>query len=194
MPYGSAQIALVEQVIAHADAQRLEDLAFEARMQATSSYSYGGEPARSFVTFSWCLAEFDRNPTRYARFQRILLWHFKYMVSALTRFPEVPLERTFAVLDDMEGHWRANGHTMHAVHAYRHRVYRHIGDLVQAQDQYARWCAAPRADLSDCLGCDPSAKASWLASQNRDEEAVALGEPVLAGQLTCSEQPQGILT
>lgn len=194
MPYGSAQIALVEQVIAHADAQRLADLAFAARMQATTSYAYGGEPARSFVTFSWCLAEFDRNPTQWAGHQRTLLWHFKYMVSALTRFPEVPLERTFAVLDDMEGRWRATGHSMHAVHAYRHRVHRHVGDLVQAQDQYVRWCAAPRDDLSDCLGCDPSAKASWLASQNRDEEAVALGEPVLAGQLTCSEQPQGILT
>ena len=38
---------------------------FAARMQATTAYVYGGEPAKSFVTFSWCRREFDRDPSRY---------------------------------------------------------------------------------------------------------------------------------
>ena len=37
-------------------------------------------------------------------------------------------------------------------------------------------------------------KVRYLAARGRDEEAVALAEPVLAGRLTCTEQPQTILT
>src|SRR5690349_10019590 len=194
MPYGTAQIALVEQVVAHADAQRLTDLSFDARMQATTSYVYGGEPARAVVTFTWCLAEFDRSPTSYAGWQHSLLWHFKYMVHALTKFPDVSLDRTHAVLDDMQRRWTETGHSPHAVYSHRHFVARHVGDRDLAEELYRKWCATPRDRLSDCAGCDPSSKAFWLAQTGRDEEAVALAEPVLAGALTCSEQPQYILT
>ena len=194
MPYGAAQIALVEQVIAHADALHLTGLSYEARMLGTTAYVYGGEPAKSFVTFSWCLAEFDRDPVTYGRSVHTLMWHFKYMVSGLTRFPEVSLERTRAVLDDMERRWREGGHSLHAVYAHRHFLARHVGDLAEAEEWYGKWITAPRDDLSDCVGCDPTSKAWWLALQRRDEEAVALADGVLSGRLTCSEQPQGMLT
>ncbi len=194
MPYGAARIALVEQVITHADAMHLTDLQFRARMVATGSYTHGGEPAKSFVTFSWCLAEYDRDPASYRNFTHTLLWHFKYMVSALRRFPEIPLRRTYAVLDDMERRWRESGHSMQTIYAYRHSIAQHIGDTEAAERYYGQWCTAPRDELSDCVGCDPSSKAYWLAEQHRDEDAIAIAEPVLAGTFTCMEQPQSILT
>jgi hypothetical protein len=194
MPFGAARIALVEQVIAQADAQHFEELSFQARLQATTSYVYGGEPARSFVTFSWCLAEFDREPMRYASSRHSLLWQFKATITGLTKFSDVPLERTYAVLDEMERRWREGGHSLHAVFQHRHFVARHVGDEAAADQWYGRWCTAPRDDLSDCQGCDPSAKVAWLVQRGRDEEAIELAQPVLAGRLTCSEQPQGILT
>ena len=117
------------------------------------------------------------------------------MVSGLTQFPEVPLERTYA---------RAGRHgaALARRRAQPARGLRRTGTgspgtsatSAEAEEWYGKWCAAPRDDLSDCAGCDPTSKASWLARQGRDEEAVALAEPVLAGRLTCSEQPQGILT
>jgi tetratricopeptide (TPR) repeat protein len=194
MPYGAAQIALIGQVITHADAQHLTELAYDARLHAINAYIYGGEQVKSFVTFSWCLASFDRDPARHTRSRHTLMWHFKHMVSGLTKFPEVPLGRTYDVLDDMERRWREGGHSLHAVYSHRHLVARHVGDLDAAQNWFDQWCTAPRDALSDCLGCDPSSKASWLSTRNRDEEAVALAEPVLSGRATCSEQPQGILT
>jgi cellulose synthase operon protein C len=195
MPYGPAQIALVEQVIQHADAGRLTDVAFAARMLGTSAYLYGGEPAKSFVTFSWCLAEYDRDPAqRSASDDHRVLWHFKNVVGTLTKFPEIPLDRVYAVLDDMERRYRIGGHSMHAVYAYRHWVAAHLGDTMAADEWYGRWCAAPRDELSDCAGCDPTSKAEHLAANGRDEEAVVLAEPVLSGQLHCVQQPHGILS
>lgn len=194
MPYGSAQIALVEQVLRHADAAGDRELAFTSRMLATTAYTYGGEVAKSFVTFSWCLADFDRDPAPFHRGQtHTLLWHFKTMVSALTKFPEVPLERTYAVLDDMERRYREGGHSMQAVYKHRFVVARHVGADAEADEWYERWMTTPRDELSDCAGCDPSTRVSYLVERRRDEEAIALAEPVLAGNLTCNEQPQGIL-
>jgi tetratricopeptide (TPR) repeat protein len=194
MPYGAAQIALIEQVIRHADALGERELGYEARILATTAYTYGGEVAKSFVTFSWCLSDFDRDPAPFhARSRHTLYWHFKYMVSALTKFPEVPLARTYAVLDDMERRYREGGHSLQAVHKHRYVVARHVGLEGEADALYERWNTTPRDDLSDCAGCDPSSQVTHLSSRGRDEEAVALAEPVLAGRLTCNEQPQTIL-
>jgi tetratricopeptide (TPR) repeat protein len=195
MPYGTGQIALVEQVIRHADAAGLEGPSFAARMLATQAYTYGGEPAKAFVTFSWCLNEYDRNPGRRSREdERLLLWHFKYVINALTAFPEVPLDRTYAVVDDMERRYRAGGHSLHAVYRQRWGIAHHIGDAAAADEWYARWNAAPRDQNSDCAGCDPGGKVMHLVERGRDEDAVALAAPVLAGHLSCTEQPQSILT
>jgi tetratricopeptide (TPR) repeat protein len=194
MPYGAAQIALVEQIIPQADAQRLTELSFEARLFGTGAYVYGGEPAKSVVTFSWCLTEYGRDPSRYGDSYRTLLWHFKDMVNSLRRFPEIPLDHVRAVLEDMAGRWHAAGYGPHAVYAVRHSLAAHLGELDAAQQWFDRWRAEPRNDLSDCVGCDPTAQAGWLIEVGRDEEAVALAEPVLAGRLTCVEQPQSMLT
>ncbi|MGK5677195.1 hypothetical protein ACSNOB_30755 [Micromonospora sp. URMC 106] len=195
MPYGAGQIAATEQLLRRVDAADDRELAFVARMQATTAYVYGGEPAKSFVTFSWCLAEFDRDPQPYhERYAHQLLWHFKYMVTGLLRFPEIPLDRANAVLDDMERRYREGGHSLQAVHKHRFQVADHLGDADAAAHWYRLWQTTPRDQLSDCAGCDPTTQVQYLADAGRHAEAVALAEPVLAGRLSCTEQPQAILT
>ncbi|MFF0152436.1 hypothetical protein [Micromonospora sp. NPDC005203] len=195
MPYGAGQIAALEQLLRRVDAADDRHLAFVTRMQATTGFIYGGEPAKSFVTFSWCLSEFDGDPQPYHQGHlHNLLWHFKYMVNGLLNFPEVPLDRTYAVLDDMERRYRAGGHSLQAVHKHRFRVADHVGDAEAAAHWYRLWQTTPRDELSDCAGCDPTSQVGYLADTGRDAEAVELAEPVLAGRLNCNEQPQSILT
>jgi tetratricopeptide (TPR) repeat protein len=194
-PEGPGQIALAEQAMRFAEASGDDDLAFDARMAATSAFHRGGEPAKAFVTFAHCLADYDADPSRRSGSdEHLLLWYFKYVVSSMARFPEVPLERTRAVLDDMERRYRSGGHSLHAVYAYRQTIASHIGDVEQAEHWFRLWDSAPRDRNSDCAGCDPTSKAyhhSWL---RRWDDAIAVAEPALAGDLTCSEQPQAILT
>ena len=124
LPYGANRTALVEQVIAEADAGRYPALAFQARMAGTTCYIYGGEPAKSVDTFTWCLAEFDRDPVGYAQSRLTLLWQFKSTVTALLAVPETPLARVHEVLADMERRWSDGGHSPHAVYSLRHVVAR----------------------------------------------------------------------
>ncbi|GGJ74614.1 hypothetical protein GCM10010123_00750 [Pilimelia anulata] len=195
VPEGPAQIAAAEEAIRHADALGEEPLRFAARMLATEAYERGGEPAGAFVTFSWALADFDRAPGYHDRADDWRLrWHFKYVCGSLSAFPEVPLDRTAAVLDDMERRYRAGGHSLHAVYTQRFALARHLGDDDAAAHWYAQWQAAPRDENSDCAGCDPTSRAHYLYDLGRSAEAVALAEPVLAGRLTCTVQPHAILT
>src|SRR5688572_26426240 len=87
LPDGPGQIAAAEEAIRQADALGDRSVAFDARMLATSAYHRGGEPAKSFVTFSWCLADYDANPGRHQRGDEAMLrWFFKYVVSSLPKF------------------------------------------------------------------------------------------------------------
>ncbi|MFC5180264.1 hypothetical protein [Actinomadura harenae] len=193
LPYGEARTLLVEDALRRAEAAADAELAFRVRMGLTTAYQYGGEPAKAFTTFSRCLAEYDRDPGRHDAEHR-LLWQMKWIVNSLTLFPEIPLDRTRAVLDDMERRYRLGGHSLQAVHHYRHVVAQHIGDVEAADDLFAKWRAAERDALSDCEGCDPSALADHLADRGRYEDALAVAAPVLSAELNCTEQPQDMLT
>ncbi|REE98258.1 tetratricopeptide repeat protein [Thermomonospora umbrina] len=193
LPYGEARTVLVEDALRRSEAAGDEELAFRVRMELTGAYQYGGEPAKAFTTFSRCLTQHDRDPGTFGQGER-LLWHFKWVVNSLTLFPEIPLDRTYAVLDDMERRYRLGGHSLHAVYCYRHAVARHLGDFEEADRWYGRWHTAPRDQLSDCEGCDPSAKAYYQSERGRHEEAVAIAAPVLNAEINCTEQPQSILT
>ncbi|QUQ68523.1 hypothetical protein [Kutzneria sp. CA-103260] len=193
MPYGRGQVAAVEELLRHVDATGSDRLKYATRLLATKAYKYGGEPAKGFVTFSWCVAAYDRGESDPLH-NHSLFWYFKWMVGALTSFPEVPLDRTYGVLDDMERRYRLAGHTMHPVHQYRLLVAQHIGDRETAAEQYRLLCAAPRGSMADCVGCVPTAKASYLSWHGRYEDAVAQAMPALDGRAGCSEQPQAILT
>ncbi|WP_316573066.1 hypothetical protein [Nocardia canadensis] len=195
MPYGDSKDALLEQVLRHADAGGHTDLAFRTRMRLITAYAQGMSPAKLFVPFARCLADYDRDPGAYEEWvASALRWDFKFAVRAMTNFPEVPKDRALAALDQMEQRYRLEGQSLHAVHAYRHYVAEHLGDLAEAERWYERWCTTPRDENSDCAGCDPTGKVAWLAMRGRDAEAVELAAPVLRGELHCNEQPQLILT
>lgn len=195
MPYGDHRDAFLEDLLQRTQASEQNEIAYYTRMELVSSYTHGMHPEKVFVPFARCLADYDRNPHRYESWvPRRLRWQFKFIVEAMVKFPEVPLDRALGVLDQMEERYRAERQSLHAVYSFRHRVTSHVGDQAAADHWYEMWCAAPRDQNSDCEGCDPIGKVGHLAARGRDAEAVALAEPVLTGELTCLEQPQSILT
>ncbi|GLW06679.1 hypothetical protein Misp01_18090 [Microtetraspora sp. NBRC 13810] len=195
MPYGQAKTVLLEEALRRAEALRERDLTFQVRMSLTEAYVYGAEPVKSFATFSRCLAEYDAEPGRFADWQHhSLLWQFKWAITGMTRFPEVPLGRAHDALTEMERRYREAGHGLHAVHAHRCYLAQHVGDREGAEEWFHHWQTTPRDVMSDCEGCDPNGKVAHLVWMGLDEAAVELAAPVVAGELTCHVQPQGILS
>lgn len=195
MPYGRARSMLLEEALRLAPAQGADPTdEFQIRLDLGTAYSHGGEPAQALSNFSRCLTIFDADPaTHGARAAHRVRWQFKAVIGSLIEFPQIPLDRITATIDDMERRYREGGHSLQAVHGRRMRLARHVGDDDAAARHYELWCTTPRDANSDCEGCDPSKKASYLSGLDRYEEAVAAAEPVLAGELSCTTQPHGIL-
>lgn len=108
LPYGRARTTGLEKALDLAiRGGATEEDVFHLRMSLTEAYKYGGEPARAMTTFTRCLTAFDADPARYGpEAHHRLLWQFKWIIAALTDFPEIPLDRTYALLDDMERRYR----------------------------------------------------------------------------------------
>ncbi|MFF2550179.1 tetratricopeptide repeat protein [Nocardia sp. NPDC058058] len=195
LPESDGKDAALEQILRHAEAGDHRMLAFATRMDLIDAYSAGMQPSKLFVPFARCLADYDRNPAEYPEWAgRRLRWFFKFAVQGMVNFPEVSKDRALAALDQMERRYKSEGQSPHAVYAHRHRVALHLGDPTAAEDWYQRWCTSPYDHNSDCAGCDPSQKVAYLAGIGRDDEAIEVATPVLAGELTCREQPQTILS
>ncbi|HWO62535.1 MAG TPA: hypothetical protein VNO31_21150, partial [Umezawaea sp.] len=62
------------------------------------------------------------------------------------------------------------------------------------REHLTRFLALDRGLMSDCEACVVEDQATHLSRLGRHAEAVALAEPVLRQDTTCSTQPQGILT
>jgi tetratricopeptide (TPR) repeat protein len=192
LPSGPTRSAAFDTVMRHADAAGATRFAFWARMNAISDFHHGGDYTRAFMAFSWCVATFDRHPEIVGGSERSLLWKFKWIVWELPQFPAVPLDRTVAVLDDMERRFRQGNHSLHAVYQHRGLVAHHLGDLDAADHWYDRMVDAKRDDLSDCAACVPSSLVQHHVARGRYEDAVREGAPYTDGG--CTEQPQWMLS
>ncbi|MFE0156244.1 hypothetical protein ACFWY5_54565 [Nonomuraea sp. NPDC059007] len=195
LPYGEARTLLLEQALRHAESGGDREQILAVRMELTEAYQFGSEPAKSFATFSRCVADFDADPELFDDWQtHTLLWQYKWIVDSMRDFPQVPLGRAHDALAEMERRYREAGAGLHAVHAQRCMVAGHVGDRAAAEEHFHHWSITPRDEMSDCEGCDPDGKIMHLAALGRDEEAVTLAAPVVAGHLTCENQPQSILS
>ncbi|GAB4059086.1 hypothetical protein GCM10028775_69100 [Catellatospora paridis] len=193
MPDGPAQHAALDGAIRHADAAGEAKIAFEFRIQAIQNFRFGGDDRRAFLAFSLALAAFDRDPEIGGPgAEHSILWRFKWIVNALPEFPDVPLDRTYAVLDDMRARYLRGGHSLHAVHQARWQIALHVGDLDTAAASYHDMITAERDGLANCSVCVPSAQAWYWLTLGRPKEAIAIASPF--ADSWCRTQPERIRT
>lgn len=193
MPDGPAQLAALDGAIRAADATGDARLTFEFRHEAIEKFVFGGDDRRAFLAFSQSLAAYDREPDIGGEdTEHSILWQFKWVVNALPEFPDIPLDRTYAVLDDMRARYLRGGHSLHAVHQARWQIALHVGDLDQAAASYHDMVTAKRDSLSNCSVCVPSAQAGYLNTLGRHAEAITVAAPF--ADSWCRTQPERVRT
>ncbi|GAA1373765.1 hypothetical protein [Catellatospora chokoriensis] len=193
MPEGPAQHLALDGAIRAADAAGEAKLTFEFRHESIEKFVFGGDDRRAFLAFSLSLAAYDRDPEiGGSHTEHSILWQFKWIVNALPEFPDVPLDRTYAVLDDMRARYLRGGHSLHAVHQARWQIALHTGDLDQAAASYHDMVTAKRDSLANCAVCVPSAQAWYLMTLDRHADAIEVAKPF--ADSWCRTQPERIRT
>jgi hypothetical protein len=191
LPHGPAQLALLEEAVQLADSVQDIDLAFHMRDDLMAAALFSGRPDIMLVAFSWCLAQYDRDPKRFNPYN--LLWKYKWVMGNSWKFPEISRSRLEALLADMDRRYRKAGSTLYAVASERRDLLVNFGERRPARTAHAEFRKCRRDSLSDCIACVANNNCDYYCFQRQWGRAVQAAQPVLQGRLTCVEQPHNIL-
>lgn len=188
MDHGPDQVGVCEQAVDLADEHNDLDAGFVARRRLIQASTFSGMPDKSMVAFAWCLAQCDRDPTRFPE-QRVL-WQYKWVVMSLYGFPEIPRHKIEDATNDIEERYIRQGLSLRPIWRIRLISARGMGDHDQVPGYLDRWLDAPRDRFTDCRACETSTHLGYLVDQGKDEEALAVAQPLLDGRLKCATQPE----
>ena len=194
LPDGAGKIAALERIVRLADATGELRLGVEARIELVEAHQYHTERWRILPLVTWCLDVVDRYPSIFdLEHVELLRWHHKWAVAAVPTTPRIALADGLAALDDLARRYDAAGRSPRVGYQLRCLIADHVGDEAAARRWLAQWRAAARDDTCDCAGCEPVRQAELLAGWGDWAEAIAAVEPVLRGEISCTEQPEAAL-
>ncbi|MEU6310326.1 tetratricopeptide repeat protein [Streptomyces sp. NPDC047014] len=193
-PNGVARNAHAEALAGAAEATGDRELFREALDNLINAYLYSAESSKMLVPFARLLQEYDKDPTAFSGWDaHSLFWQFKWVASAISDSPGIPLDSATGWLEEMERRYRIAGYSERPVREAEMWLAHMTGDDERAERAFRRWLDAERDDMSDCQACELCGQGQYAVLHGNDTEAMRLWEPVLDGELTCAEEPHRVL-
>ena len=188
-----------ERVRAHEAALRLAQSdgsfaeEFVARTDLTQALYWTPKDPRTLVHFAWLRRALDPERGLVQEDRDAVLWRLKWAVDLIEDLPEVGLDALVAAIDDVEQVFRGDGYHLRPVHAARARLAQAVGDDAVAERELGAWLAEPRDSRSDCQACELREQARLVLASD-PARALELVTPVVAGELTCGDEPRACLS
>ncbi|MEV0988347.1 tetratricopeptide repeat protein [Streptomyces sp. NPDC049949] len=193
-PNGAARNAHAEVLVGAAEAVGDGALFRTALDNLINAYLWSAESSKMLVPFARLLQEYDKDPGSFDRWDaHSLFWQFKWVATAISDSPEIPLESAVGWLDEMERRYRIAGYSERPVRESELWLADAIGDDDRAERAHRAWLAADRDDMSDCHACELNGQGAYAVLRGNDARALELWQPVLAGERTCAEEPHRLL-
>ncbi|MGW5848079.1 tetratricopeptide repeat protein [Streptomyces sp. NPDC055254] len=193
-PNGAARNTHAEALAGAAEALGERPLFRAALDNLISSYLFSSESSKMLVPFARLLQEYDKDPGSFSAWDaHSLFWQFKWVAGAISDSPGIPLESATGWLTEMERRYRLAGYSERPVREAEVWLADATGEDERAERAFKRWLAAERDDMSDCEACELNGQGQYAVLRGSDDEALELWRPVLAGELTCAEEPHRVL-
>ncbi|MFD0588802.1 hypothetical protein ACFQZE_12445 [Paenibacillus sp. GCM10027627] len=188
MPDGKQKLALLEESILIADHYLTVEDAFDARMHYLRYTSVCGCPERMFIPFAWCLAKFEKDPSKHSSFD--ILWYYKWVISRALCIPQIDLEKLEQLLEDFKGKCLLYHYSLRSYYKLQVSYLLHQGKSKEAAVYYKQWRSAPRDSLSDCRACEQNAFGHYYFEMNQNKRGMTAIKPILDGGMSCQSIPQ----
>jgi tetratricopeptide (TPR) repeat protein len=185
---GDEKIMTLEEAVRIADTGNDLKLQYNAREELVEAAFWGGEADKALVAYSWCLAQFDKNPEAFSEW--MLLWRYKWIVNIIIDFPQIPREQIFGMLDEMERRYLQAGYGLRVVYYYRYRINKFFGYRDEALRHYQYAQTLGRDLLSDCPACEIDERVSYQIYCGANDLALRIAEPLVNGSKSCRSVPQ----
>jgi len=187
LPYGDTKVSLLEEAVRLADTYQDTERGYYARMKLTDAAIHSGKAEKAFLTFGWCLAQYDKDPMKYD--SHMLLWHYKWIAGHLDLFPEISSEQIETMLEDLKKRYAEMGYSNRVYHQIKYTIAWRRGYFEMAEQEFARWMEESRDSISDCAACELNQQVSYLLEKGQVAEALQTARPIFDGQLSCHSVP-----
>ncbi|MGM0881541.1 MAG: hypothetical protein ACQEXQ_10965 [Bacillota bacterium] len=188
MPNGKQKLALMEETIRIADKYLTEEDAYDARMDYSSASLECGCPERIFISFSWCLSKFEKQPSEHSSF--MIMWHYKWVLNQIWRLPQISLEQIELVFDDFREKCLKYNYSLRPYYQQKVNLMLSQGKTQEAALYYKKWRATPRDQLSDCKACEQNLLGKYYFTINHNKKGLQVVKPILEGKIKCRTVPQ----
>lgn len=189
---GDERVAAAEEAVRLADRLGELKVCFLARQELVDASFWGGSPEKALVTYSWLLAQFDRNPGTFD--ESSLLWTYKWIVNSVCDFPQISKAKIYEMLDDMARRYTEAGRGLRVVEQHRYRAERFWGNREEAVRLYHAAALLPPDDLSNCPACEVDERVSFHVYMEDYERGLAEARPILEGGMQCRTVPHRTLS
>ena len=183
------KVNFIEAAIKIADSHQDIEEGFELRIYLITTLNKCGYPEKLLTAFSWCLAQWDKNPERFRFTEEHIMWIYKWIVEHLPNFPQISRQQIENTFTDMKDRYLRAGKSLRAVYQKRSFVEILMGNRDLAIQYYQKWQDIARDSSSDCAGCELSEEIDLMVFTEQYERAINKAQPIISGKLKCSELP-----
>ena len=117
------------------------------------------------------------------------LWKFKWIVSGVAKNSVIEKELIDEANEAMLFYYERLELSLAAYYKALMNQNIDMGDAREARSNYELWKKLAKDDMGDCEACEASDEIAYLNFAGEHEAALGLAEPILSGELTCSEVP-----
>ena len=117
------------------------------------------------------------------------LWKFKWIVSGIAKSSVIEKELIDEANEAMLFYYERLELSLAAYYKALMNQNIDMGDAREAKANYELWKKLAKDDMGDCEACEASDEIAYLNFAGEHEAALGLAEPLLSGELTCSEVP-----
>ena len=187
LPNCPTKVSLLEEAVRVADLHNDVEQAYDLRQDLMESATFSGRDDVLLVAFSWCLAQFDRDPERFDQWD--LFWKYKWVVGNVPDFPTISRPQIEELLADMQRRFDAAGYSQHAVHQKRRDVMCSLRDLPAATAAHEQFSRVRRDMLSDCPACVECNTGDYYELLGEWDSVWRAYAQIAEGRLTCHVEP-----
>ena len=179
------------------DAVETQDLAFAAQIcdfVLNDEFEKFGAFLRTRALMwltNYIAQNLKENESEYPNFDDFVdcLWKFKWIVSGVAKSSVIEKELIDEVNEAMLFYYERLELSLAAYYKALMNQNIDMGDTREAKANYELWKKLAKDDMGDCEACEASGEIAYLNFAGEHAAALGLAEPILSGELTCSEVP-----
>ncbi len=188
MDHGSARLEAAAQAVRDADDAGLHYWRLYFRYQYIKESTMYGDNFKGLLCFPEYLKIFDEHPELEDDMYHDMMWAFKWVIGNLDDYYQISLEETEHYFEEFKKRSQKYGFSLRTYYMQKVNFWLYLNPELAADD-FVRYQKYPRSPNSDCEACELNFQMKVLLSQNQEEKALEIIQPVLRHEKDCAEIP-----